>query len=78
MRQRFLSGQPWMFGLAQNPEFHDRTKHIDIQYHWIREVLASRRVEVQFVGMEDKVADMFTEPLSREKLRPKLGMRSVL
>ena len=65
--------------LSQNPEFHDRTKHIDIQYHWIREVLESGRVEMHFVGTEDQVADIFTKPLAREKFerfRHELGMRS--
>ena len=67
--------------LARNPEFHDRTKHIDIQYHWIREVLDSGRVEMHFVGTEDQVAGIFTKPLSKEKFerfKREPGMRGGL
>ena len=53
----------------------------DIQYHWVREVLDSGRVQMHFVGTEDQAADIFTNPLSKEKFerfRRELGMRGGL
>ena len=35
--------------LAENPEFHKRTKHIDIQYHYIRDQVKQERVDIQYV-----------------------------
>ncbi|KAK2988423.1 hypothetical protein RJ640_023970 [Escallonia rubra] len=64
--------------LAKNPVFHDRSKHIDTRYHFIRESIAKKQVQVKFVKSEDQVADIFTKPLNREvfeKLRSRLGMR---
>ncbi|KAK2988896.1 hypothetical protein RJ640_024965 [Escallonia rubra] len=64
--------------LAKNPVFHDRSKHIDTRYHFIRESIAKKQVQVKFVKSEDQDADIFTKPLNREvfeKLRNRLGMR---
>ena len=49
--------------LAQNPEFHQRTKHIDIQHHFIRDEVTNKRVELTFVNTSDMVADALTKPL---------------
>ena len=67
--------------LVQNPAYHDRTKHIDIQHPWIREVLSAEAVELCHMNTEDQVADIFTKPLTREKFggfRHGLGMRGGL
>ncbi|KAK2996001.1 hypothetical protein RJ640_019468 [Escallonia rubra] len=64
--------------LAKNLVFHDQSKHIDIRYHFIRESIANKQVQVKFVKSEDQDADIFTKPLNREvfeKLRSRLGMR---
>ncbi|KAK2994441.1 hypothetical protein RJ640_001257 [Escallonia rubra] len=55
--------------LAKNPVFHDRRKHIDTRYHFIRESIAKKQVQVKFVKSEDQNADIFTKPLNRESLR---------
>ncbi|KAJ7962054.1 Retrovirus-related Pol polyprotein from transposon TNT 1-94 [Quillaja saponaria] len=64
--------------LAKNPVFHDRSKHIDTRYHFIRECIAKKEVEVKFVKSLDQVADIFTKPLKFEVfqgLRELLGVR---
>lgn len=59
--------------IAKNPELHQRTKHIDVRYHFLRErVMEVRDIKIQRVDTENNVADMFTKALSparHEKLR---------
>ena len=53
--------------LIQNPVAHDRTKHIDIKYHFIRDAQAQGIIKVEYCPTEQQVADVLTKPLSREK-----------
>jgi len=53
--------------LAKNPEGHERSKHIDIQAHRIREWVAQRRVALAHCATEDMIADVMTKPLPRPK-----------
>ena len=50
--------------LAQNPVNHQRTKHIDIKYHFIRQAIAAGQVIVEYVGTDANIADMFTKALA--------------
>lgn len=52
--------------LASNPEFHKRTKHIDVQYHFIREINEKGTVTLKYIKSEEQLADIFTKPLPRE------------
>lgn len=52
--------------LAKNPVFHDRSKHIDTRYHYIRECITRKDVQVEYVKSKDQVADIFTKPLKQE------------
>ena len=63
--------------LAKNPVFHDRSKHIDTRYHFIRECIAKKEIELEYVRTNDQIADIFTKPLKYEnfqQLRLKLGV----
>ena len=63
--------------LAKNPVFHDRSKHIDTRYHFIRECIAKKEVELEYVRTNDQIADIFTKPLKYDifqQLRLKLGV----
>ena len=65
--------------LAKNPEFHKRTKHIDVQYHFIREKTISGEINPIYVQSEYQLADIFTKPLPRdrfEKLCHAISLRS--
>jgi hypothetical protein len=46
-----------------NHVLHARTKHIEIDYHFIRERVASNRLAIKFISTKDQVADGFTKPL---------------
>ncbi|GKC89551.1 retrovirus-related pol polyprotein from transposon TNT 1-94 [Tanacetum coccineum] len=65
--------------LCCNNVQHSRSKHIEIRYHFIKEHVENRVVELYFVRMEYQLADIFTKALCRERtefLIDKLGMRS--
>ena len=47
--------------------FHDKSKHIDIKYHYIRDMVQRRAVKLQYVAMDEYIADVLTKPLSRVK-----------
>ena len=51
--------------LAQNPEFHRRTKHIDLKYFFVREKVVDRSIEIKQISTECQVADVMTKPLDR-------------
>ena len=49
--------------LAHNPRHHDRTKHIDVRHHFIREAIDNGHVELQHVNSEENTADALTKQL---------------
>jgi hypothetical protein len=55
--------------LAKNPQFHARTKHIDIQHHFVREKVAEGRIQLKYVPTTQQVADGLTKPLCRDKFQ---------
>ena len=50
--------------LAENPEFHQRTKHVDIQYHYIRQEVENGCIALEFVPTRLMAADGYTKPLT--------------
>jgi hypothetical protein len=49
--------------LAQNPVHHDRSKHIDIKYHFIRERVLLGQIDIREVASKDNIADLLTKTL---------------
>lgn len=55
--------------LAKNSSLHSRTKHIEVRYHWIREVLSSKLLQLEKIHTDLNGADMMTNVLPKEKLQ---------
>jgi hypothetical protein len=66
--------------MASNPVFHAKTRHIQIDYHFIRELLARGALHVCYVSSVNQLADIFTKGLTRERfalLASKLNLQSM-
>ena len=66
--------------LAKNAKFHNRTKHIDICHHFVRERVLSNEIRVIYCPSEVMVADIMTKGLPKctfEKLGNLLGVRDL-
>jgi hypothetical protein len=64
--------------LAKNPVHHVRSKHIDIQFHFIRDKVSSGEIELVYTPTDEMVADAMTKPLAAPKFTKyveKLGLR---
>jgi hypothetical protein len=54
--------------LLRNPVYHARTKHIDVQYHYVRELVELGILDFAYVRTDDQAADILTKPLPRDKI----------
>ena len=63
--------------LSKNLVFYDKSKHIEIKYHYIRDMVQGGAVKLQYVVMKEQIADVLTKPLARlnfEYFRERLGV----
>lgn len=63
--------------LADNPIYHARSKHIELQHHFFKEKIESQEIELIYCNTSENVADIFTKPVGRihfEDFKQKLGV----
>jgi hypothetical protein len=53
-------------GISKNLVMHSKTKHIPINYHFLREKVAEKNIKVEYVGTKEQVLDIFKKPLPWE------------
>ena len=53
--------------LSKNPVFHDKSKHIEIKYHYIKDMVQRGVVKLQYVVMDEQIDDLLGKPLARVK-----------
>ncbi|KAI0992835.1 hypothetical protein K3495_g15349, partial [Podosphaera aphanis] len=65
--------------LAKNPHLHERSKHIDVCYHYIRDLVEKEKLSIEYIPTSEMPADGFTKPLTRiayERFKDYLGVAS--
>ena len=66
--------------LSKNPVHHDRSKHIDVRFHFLRECIDDGKIDIGHVSTSGQLADILTKALGRVKfieMRSKLGVVEV-
>lgn len=62
----YIDNMPAM-SLGKNPVFHEWTKHIDVQFHYVRECIKNHSLALQHVGTSEMTADVLTKSLGSTK-----------
>jgi hypothetical protein len=81
LQPKLLVDNKSAISLAKNPVFHERSKHIDIRYHFIRECVEQGRVGIDYIRTNDQLADVLTKALGRlvfQGLRRRIGMSEII
>lgn len=63
--------------LIKNPEYHKRTKHIDVRFHFIREKYERDYFVTEYISTKEMIADVFTKALSAQQFNVLIRMLGV-
>ena len=73
----FFCDNQGAISLAKNPTHHAKTKHVDVQLHFIRNHVEKGTIKVEYCPTEDMLADIMTKGLARERHEQLLGLMGV-
>jgi hypothetical protein len=62
---RMLADNQGAIALTKNPYLHERSRHIDIKYHYVRDLVEQGKLRIKYIPTTKMVADGFTKPLER-------------
>ena len=74
-----LTDNQGAMALAKNPNHHQRSKHIDVRYHYVRRQVAKRVIQLEYIATVEQAADQLTKPLSKlqhDRCLAAMGIRS--
>jgi hypothetical protein len=74
------SGSMAALAYAKDPKYHGKTKHIEIKYHYIRDMVAKKEVFLEHISTKNMLADPLTKPIARDPFHSHikgLGLRRV-
>ena len=60
--------------IAENPVLHDRTKHIDIRYHFVRELVRDLKIDIVYIETKKMIADLLTKAVSKQTFEALVGL----
>ena len=63
--------------LAKNQVYHARTKHIDVRFHKIRELVSTSDIFLEKIHTSENAADMLTKPVTTEKFKHCLDLINI-
>lgn len=59
--------------MARNPQFHKQSKHIDIRWHWVRNLTEEKEIKIESCRDPEQTADVLTKALARPKHQKHVG-----
>lgn len=68
-RYEFYCDSQSAIHLCKNSTFHSRSKHIEVRYHWIWDVLQSKELILKKIHTDENGANMMTKSLSKRKFK---------
>ena len=51
---------------TKDPKYHSHTKHIDVKYNFVRDIIAQKKVRVQYISTHNMIVDPLTKPIARD------------
>ena len=74
---RLLCDNKAAISISENPVQHDRTKHVEVDRHFIKDTLEAKIVELPYVKSEDQLADILTKAVNSQSFRQVLDKLSI-
>ena len=66
--------------MTKNPQHHGKVKHIDIKFHYIREMVTMNKIELKYCKSDEMIADILRKGIGKirfAKLRSMIGLRNI-